>query len=133
MTLETTIADINVFCEHENQQIREFAVQAVEYHKITQAHLLTETPYWQEAGEPAGWWTNGSLGRIFTSGKPNAAGSYNLTVWINGDGCDRFDVMEHEAAGEAILTDSADICVYLGKLLCEIAQKATPQGEWIIQ
>ena len=31
MTFEATIADITVFCEHENQKIREFAVQAVEY------------------------------------------------------------------------------------------------------
>lgn len=36
MTFEATIADINVFCEHENQQIREFAVQAVEYARALQ-------------------------------------------------------------------------------------------------
>jgi monoamine oxidase len=81
------------------------AFQEVEYHKVTQAHLLAESPYWQSAGEPASWWTNGSLGRMFSSGKPNDAGSYNITVWINGDACDRFDAMEHDEAGAAILKE----------------------------
>jgi monoamine oxidase len=83
---------------------RRDAFQQVEYHKITQAHLLTDTPYWQAAGEPASWWTNGSLGRIFTSDQPNSSGSYNITVWINGDGCDRFDAMGEEEAGAEILS-----------------------------
>jgi monoamine oxidase len=81
------------------------AFEQVEYHKVTQAHLIAESPYWQAAGEPASWWTNGSLGRMFTSGKPNDAGSYNITVWINGDACDRFDVMGHDEAGSAILEE----------------------------
>lgn len=77
----------------------------VEYHKVTQAHLLAESPHWQAAGEPASWWTNGKLGRIFAREQPNAAGSYNLTVWINGDGCDRYDVMDPAEAGAAILQE----------------------------
>jgi monoamine oxidase len=87
------------------------AFEQVEYHKITQAHLLTESPYWQNAtesgSEPASWWTNGSLGRIFAQTEPNAAGSYNVTVWINGDGCDRFDAMEKAEAGQAIVQELA--------------------------
>jgi monoamine oxidase len=86
--------------EEQNQ-----AFEQVEYHKVTQAHLVAESPYWQAAGEPASWWTNGSLGRMFTSGKPNDVGSYNITVWINGDACDRFDAMEHDEAGAAIVQE----------------------------
>ncbi len=81
------------------------AFQEVEYHKITQLHLLAESPYWQNAGQPASWWTNGSLGRIFAQTEPNAKGSYNVTAWITGDGCDRFDAMEKEEAAQAILQE----------------------------
>ncbi len=81
------------------------AFAEVEYHKITQAHLLAESPYWEKAGQPASWWTNGSLGRIFTQPEPNAEGSYNVTVWVTGDGCDRFDAMEPEEAGQVMLQE----------------------------
>ncbi len=81
------------------------AFQQVEYHKLTQAHLLAESPYWQTAGHPSSWWTNGPLGRIITESTPNAEGSYNMTVWINGDDCDHFDTMEKEEAGQAIIQE----------------------------
>jgi monoamine oxidase len=81
------------------------AFQEVEYHKITQLHMLAASPYWQDTGQPASWWTNGSLGRIFAQSEPNSAGSYNVTVWITGDGCDRFDAMEKEEAGQMILQE----------------------------
>ena len=36
MTFEATIADMSVFCQHENNQIREFAVRAIEYSRALQ-------------------------------------------------------------------------------------------------
>ena len=36
MTFEATIAEINIFCEHENAAIREFANRAVEYSRALQ-------------------------------------------------------------------------------------------------
>ena len=78
------------------------ALGAIEYHKVTQLHLFAAEPFWEETGQPASWWTNGPLGRIFTRTRPNVAGSYNMTVWINGDACDPFDAMGEGAAMEAI-------------------------------
>jgi len=81
------------------------AVRAIDYHKLSQLHLLAAEPFWVETGQPASWWTNGALGRIFTRTRPNAAGSYNMTVWINGDACDPIDAMSEAGAIEAITTE----------------------------
>ena len=81
------------------------AMARIEYHKVTQLHLLAAEPFWEETGQPASWWTNGPLGRIFTRSRPNAAGSYNMTVWINGDGCDAFDAMSEQGAMAAITAE----------------------------
>lgn len=81
------------------------AFDGVSYHKITQAHLLASAPFWQETGLPASWWTDGPLGRVFAWPTPNEAGSHNLTVWINGDDCDRYAGMDEEEAGAAILAE----------------------------
>lgn len=81
------------------------AITAVEYHKVTQLHLLVDQPFWEDSGQPASWWTNGPLGRVFTRTRPNAEGSYNMTVWINGDACDRYDAMSEAAAIEAITVE----------------------------
>lgn len=81
------------------------ALDQIEYHKVTQLHLLARAPFWEPIGQPASWWTNGPLGRIFTRTRPNVAGSYNMTVWINGDACDRFDAMSEDAAMEAICAE----------------------------
>lgn len=81
------------------------ACARVVYHKVTQAHLLAAGPYWEEAGQPASWWTDGPLGRVFAWPEANAAGSHNLTVWINGDDCDRYADLDEEEAGAAILAE----------------------------
>lgn len=79
------------------------AFETVHYHKITQAHLLADGPFWTDTGHPASWWTDGPAGRIFTWPEPNAAGSWNLTVWINGDDCDRYAGVDEDEAGADIL------------------------------
>ncbi len=81
------------------------AFQEVEYQKTTQAHMLSESAYWQDVGPSASWWTNGSLGRIFGRPAPNADGSYSLNAWITGDACDRFDSMENAEAEQAIIQE----------------------------
>ncbi len=81
------------------------AMARIEDHKVSQLHLLAAEPFWEETGQPASWWTNGPLGRIFTRTRPNAAGRYNMTVWINGDACDPFDAMSEAGAIEAITAE----------------------------
>lgn len=81
------------------------ALQRIEYHKVSQLHLLAAAPFWEETEQPASWWTNGLLGRIFTRTQPNAAGGYNMTVWINGDACDLIDAMSETAAIETIVAE----------------------------
>lgn len=51
MTFEAAIADITVFCEHENQQIREFAVQAVEYARALQNGECSKAEYDELMGD----------------------------------------------------------------------------------
>ena len=65
------------------------ALVAIAYHKVVQGHFLVREPYWADSGEPAGWWTNGPLGRLFVRPLPGGE-RYNLTVWVNGDSCDRY-------------------------------------------
>jgi monoamine oxidase len=79
------------------------AFAAVEYHKVTQAHLVAESAFWEGAGEPAAWWTDGPLGRIFTRPMDDGSGRFNLTCWINGDACDRFAGMNEAAAIDEIM------------------------------
>ena len=67
-------------------------IESVEYHKVLQAHLVVEAPYWEKRGQAGSWWTDGPLGRIFVRPIPGTA-RYNLTVWINGDDCDPLDAM----------------------------------------
>lgn len=74
------------------------AFAAIRYHKVVQGHFFVREPYWDAVGEPAGWWTDGPLGRVFVREVPGGDG-YNLTAWINGDSCDRYTGDEDQAAG----------------------------------
>lgn len=80
------------------------AFESIEYHKVTQVHLLVETPYWSER-IPGSWWTDGPLGRLFLSPSSSAQQASNLTVWINGDHCDRLAKMSSEEAGETVRSE----------------------------
>ena len=77
------------------------AVAKVEYHKIFKVFLRVRAPFWEEHGLAPNLWTDGPLGRIFASGEDGQV--KRLTCWINGDACDRFDVLEPaEAARQAV-------------------------------
>lgn len=76
------------------------AMKTVAYHTVTQAHFVTETPWWRETGDPGGWWTDGPLGRVFTRRAPE--GHFNTTCWINGHSCARFDELERGLAMQAL-------------------------------
>lgn len=78
------------------------AFDQIQYHKITQAHLLAREPYWETSKEQAAYWTNGPLGRIFVL-PSSTGGQFNMTLWINGDDCDRFDKLPEIQAGEQIM------------------------------
>jgi len=82
---------------------QQLAIDTVAYHKVTQAHFLAREPYWKASGEPAGWWTDGPLGRVFTRAAPN--GAFNITCWINGDDCDRYDSLSADDANALLLED----------------------------
>ena len=83
------------------------AVASLTYHKVTQAHFVADAPYWEAAGTTAGHWTDGPLGRVFARPAPGHPGKWNITCWINGDGCDRFDALEADAAAEALADEFA--------------------------
>lgn len=80
------------------------ALQAIEYHKLTQVHLLVASPYWSDS-VPGSWWTDGALGRLFLGPASTNDGLSNLTVWINGDHCDRLAQLSEEEAGDTVLKD----------------------------
>lgn len=79
------------------------AIKSIAYHKVTQVHLLVDSPYHNDA-VPGSWWTNGPLGRLFLSpGEEGEPG--NLTAWINGDDCDRLALLSEREAGEKVLRE----------------------------
>ena len=82
--------------------LQQAAVQSVDYHKVSQAHFVASHPYWEDAGEPAGWWTDGPLGRVFT-GAPGQGQPANITCWINGDSCARYDALPADDARQLML------------------------------
>lgn len=79
------------------------AINEVEYHHVTQAHFVAREPYWRAADEPAGWWTDGPLGRVFV--RQADAGVYNITCWVNGEGCARYDALPPDDASQLFMDD----------------------------
>jgi hypothetical protein len=51
MTFEAAIADLTVFSEHENGQIREFAVRAIEYSRALQNGECSQAEYNELMGD----------------------------------------------------------------------------------
>lgn len=111
------------------------AIREVDYHQVTQAHFVASEPYWESAGEPAGWWTDGPLGRVFTRQAPD--GTWNITCWINGDDCQRYDGQPLALAKERLEEDFAALVpasrgkVELGEM---VSWARTPwnRGSWAI-
>ena len=80
------------------------AIESIRYLKVTQAHLVADPAAWNASGIPGSVWSDAPFGRLFVRRRPEST-VYNLTVWINGDSCDRYDELEDEAAGRQVLED----------------------------
>jgi len=80
------------------------AIDAIRYLKLTQAHLVADQPAWNSSGIPGSVWSDAPFGRLFVRRLPGSD-TYNLTVWINGNSCDRYDRYGDDEAGHRILED----------------------------
>ena len=80
------------------------AIDSIRYLKVTQAHLVADRAAWEASGIPGSVWSNAPFGRLFVRRQPGSD-TYNITVWINGDSCDRYDRLEDEEAGRQVLED----------------------------
>ena len=81
---------------------RQAALAGVDYHKIVQLHCVVDSPFWEAPDWGGSWWTDGLLGRVFTRPMPDSE-RYNMTIWINGDSCDRLNALDDETCTDAIL------------------------------
>jgi len=77
------------------------ALAALTYHKVYQAHLVVKRPVWRERGLPATIWSNRSIERVLPHSDSDGNVT-NLTLWVNGDGADRFDGAD-AASAEALV------------------------------
>ena len=80
------------------------AINAIRYLKVTQAHLTASRTAWDASGIPGSVWSNAPFGRLFVR-RPPGSGTCNITAWINGDSCDRYDELADEEAGNLVLED----------------------------
>ena len=80
------------------------AIDSIRYLKLTQAHLVANRAAWEASGIPGSVWSNAPFGRLFVRRQPGSD-TYNITVWINGDSCDRYDSQGDEEAGRQVLED----------------------------
>ena len=80
------------------------AIDSIRYLKVTQAHLVAGRTAWEASGIPGSVWSNAPFGRLFVR-RPPDSDTCNITVWINGDSCDRYDELADEEAGRLVLED----------------------------
>ena len=80
------------------------AIDDVVFNKVTQAYLEASDEGWDASGIPGTVWSNAQFGRLFAR-RDAAGGNILVTVWVNGDGCDRYDSLAEAEAGELILED----------------------------
>ena len=82
---------------------RRALLNSVAYHKVVQLHCVVDEPFWEAAGWSGSWWTDGQLGRIFTRPIPDST-RHNMTIWINGDDCDRLNAVDADTCTDIILS-----------------------------
>lgn len=80
------------------------AIDSIRYLKVTQAHLVADRDAWEATGIPGSVWSNAPFGRLFVRRQPGSD-TFNITVWINGDSCVRYDRNGDEEAGRQLLED----------------------------
>jgi monoamine oxidase len=76
-------------------------LENIDYHKVVQLHCIVEEPFWESSGWSGSWWTDSSLGRVFT--RPILGTTrHNMTVWINGDDCDALNSLDEATCTETL-------------------------------
>ncbi len=84
------------------------ALDTIVFNKVTQAYLEASVDEWEASGIPGSIWSNAEFGRLFAS-RVGDSGGVRLTVWVNGDGCDRYDSLGEAEAGERLMADIARV------------------------
>jgi monoamine oxidase len=80
------------------------ALQNLQYHKVFQAHIVFDRPFWREDNLPPQVWSDGIIGRLLPS--TNSGGEVSsLTVWVNGDSADALDAMEPAQVEQRIIEE----------------------------
>ncbi len=80
------------------------AIDTMVYNKVSQAYLEASPEAWAASGIPGTVWSNAAFGRLFAR-RDAATGNSLVTVWVNGDGCDRYDSLPEADAGALVLED----------------------------
>ncbi len=80
------------------------AIDTIVFNKVTQAYLEASDDGWQASGINGSVWSNAEFGRLFAR-RDAGTGNTLVTTWVNGNGCDRYDALPEDAAGELILED----------------------------
>jgi len=83
-------------------RVRE-ALNTIRYHKLLQAHLLVDAPYWERTGAPPSWWSDGPIGRMYMRAADE--GRYNLALWVSGERVDRYAGLGSGLVEQRLLDD----------------------------
>ncbi|TXS92009.1 FAD-dependent oxidoreductase [Parahaliea maris] len=81
------------------------AVREVAYGRVLQLHLSVTRPFWQGSGFMPNVWSDGAIERVFATDPRETGQPTNLTIWINGQGVERFDGLAESAVEAAVMDD----------------------------
>ncbi len=79
------------------------ATQNIAYGKVTQLHLKVKSPFWKGTGFMPNIWSDGPIERVFATDPEKTGEITNLTIWINGQGAERYEGMAPEALEAAVM------------------------------
>jgi monoamine oxidase len=81
------------------------AIEQAAYAKVTQLHVAATRAYWDAASGSPYLWSDTALERVFPQDRQGRGRPDTLTVWINGQGCDQWDLLD-DAGVEARLNEA---------------------------
>ncbi|MCS7037907.1 MAG: NAD(P)/FAD-dependent oxidoreductase [Saprospiraceae bacterium] len=79
------------------------AIQHLPYTRITQLHVASRRPFWEDDGLPVNMWTDGPFGRIFLNRGQN--GQQGLISWVNGSQAEALDQLTEAEVATAFLRE----------------------------